>query len=155
MVSYETSDVKVVGLSDPYEIKCASGVDKTSQRINVVYQGKPQKGLPKKLTITNDVFPLDKIELGDWYKMICDNNGNVQFFLDIPTYHQREAFVGEYFPVITKTILTVESAFQFCGDKNDRKLLKATINDLFYTLIVLGRKSILPEDDDFYSQLPF
>lgn len=155
MFSYETNTVTVVGLSAPYEIKCTSGRNKTAQKIRVVYQGRSQKGLPKKLTITNDVYPLDNIELGAWYKMICDSNGNVQFFLDVPTYHQRETFVGEYYPMITKTILTIESAFQFCGDKNDRKLLKATMNDLFYTLVVLGRNSVLPEDDDFFSQLPF
>ncbi|MBP3209232.1 MAG: hypothetical protein J6M64_04865 [Oscillospiraceae bacterium] len=155
MFSYETNTITVIGLSAPYEIKCASGVDKTAQKIRVVYHGRSQKGLPKKLTIKNDVYPLDNIKLGAWYKMICDSNGIVLFFLDIPTYHQREAFVGEYFPMITKTILSLESAFQFCGDKNDRKLLKATMNDLFYTLIALGRESVLPQDDVFFTQLPF
>ena len=155
MFSYETNTITVIGLSAPYEIKCASGVDKTAQKIRVVYHGRSQKGLPKKLTITNDVYPLDNIKLGAWYKMICASNGIIQFFLDIPTYHQREAFVGEYFPMITKTILSLESAFQFCGDKNDRKLLKATMNDLFYTLIALGRESVLPQDDVFFTQLPF
>ena len=124
-------------------------------RIKVAYNDTEQKGLPKELIISDSVYPLNKIIVGGHYKAICDRKGNILFLSDIAVYHHREAFISEYYPMITKTIHTLQFALQFCGADNDRDLVRETITDLFYTLIMLGRESELPFDDEFFMELPF
>ena len=156
MNSYEANLVSVVSVSAPYEVRPPHADNRQHQKIMVNYHGN-HEGLTKELTVSSMVFPLEKIEIGGSYMAICNKSGYAEFFLDTATFHRREAFVGEFFPAIKHAIFELDWALSTCQAENDRKLIRSTMDSLFYTLVALGRESDLPSDESFFDDrdLPF
>ena len=153
MHSFEADRVSVVSMSAPYEVRPPHADNRMHQKIVVAFHGELE-GMTKELTISSEVYPLDRIEVGESYMVICNKKGYAEYFLDTATFHRREAFVGEFYPALKNAIIELEWALSTCHTKNDRKLIKNTIDSLLYTLIALGRESDLPSDDSFFDSLP-
>ena len=154
MNSNDVKRINVLSMSAPYEVTLPNADTKMQQIISVVYRGE-HEGETKELIISNSIYPLDKIEVGNCYMVISDEKGIVQFFEDAPTYYHREAFALWYYPILTKTISQLQYALDTCNSEKDRKLIKDSMDSIFYTMIALGRKSDLEADDAFFSCLPF
>lgn len=155
MNANDVKRVNVLSMSEPYEITLPNGVTQKQQKIVVVFR-EEHEGETKELTISNSVYPLDKIEDGKCYMVISNEKDNVQFFEDAPTYYRREAFVLWHYPILTKTISQLQYALDTCNSEKDRKLIRDSMNSIFYTMIALGRTSDLEADDAFFSScLPF
>lgn len=154
MYSYEANHISVISLSAPYEVKTGHAANKMHQKITVTFHD-DHEGLTKELTVSNEVYPLEKIKVGGNYMVICTKSGYAKFFMDNVDFLRREAFVGELYPALKNAITKLEWAFSNCNPKSDRKLIRSTIDSLFYTLIALGRESDLPADTSFFRTLPF
>ena len=148
----DTRKITVVRMDDP-------DVDQHGVLFRVIevdYAGSEESKLPRKLTVSGELYNVDRIDVGACYEMICDENGQIKYFIEESAYQQRAEFIDIYFPMIRKAIITLCSAFQFCKEAGDYKVWMDAIDNLFFLLIIIGRDSDLPDDGDFFSNyLPF